>query len=302
MVLDNECMDYCPLLYLWLMDVLWSTLKVFKGPDNGTLYPLPLLHCYEVLSYYAKNTQESDFKYHFGCKEMKITHLCFADDLMVFCHGDYKSAKVIKKTIEEFSDYSGLHPNLNKSTIFFRGVCEQERSVIINTVKFHVGKLPMKYLGVPLLAKCLGVADCKILVDKIYWASVLPKIVIKEIDKVLKSFIWNQESYNARFNKGACIADMIQDGKWIWPDDWWSKFPILKQIKVPSLNNEKDFVRWLNKEGVSIPFSIRGVWINMRYDYPKVDWYKVVWFSQCTPKHAVIMWLAIQNRLQTNVT
>ncbi|GJS20999.1 reverse transcriptase domain, reverse transcriptase zinc-binding domain protein [Tanacetum coccineum] len=112
-------------------------------------------------------------------------------------------------------------------------------------------------------------------------------------------FISDREIYNARFNKGACIVDMIQDGKWIWPNGWWSKFPILKQIKVPALNNENDFVRWLNKEGVSIPFSIRGVWINMRYDYPKVDWYKVVWFSQCTPRHAVIMWLAIQNRLQT---
>ncbi|GJY05164.1 RNA-directed DNA polymerase, eukaryota, reverse transcriptase zinc-binding domain protein [Tanacetum coccineum] len=232
----------------------------------------------EVLSLLmAKNTQESDFKYHFGCKEMKITHLCFADDLMVFCHGDYKSVKVIKKTIEEFSDYSGLHPNLNKGTIFFRGICEQERSVIINTIKFHVGKLPMKYLGVPLLAKCLGVAECKILVDKvkakvgdwknkclsyagrvqliasvlasmqIYWASVhlLPKTVIKEIDKVLKSFIWNQESYNARFNKGACIADMIQDGKWIWPDDWWSKFPILKQIKN-RLQTQDRMAKWCN--------------------------------------------------------
>nr|GEX62827.1 hypothetical protein [Tanacetum cinerariifolium] len=29
------------------------------------------------------------------------------------------------------------------------------------------GKLPMKYLGVPLLAKCLGNADCKVLIDKV---------------------------------------------------------------------------------------------------------------------------------------
>nr|GFD19614.1 retrotransposon-related protein [Tanacetum cinerariifolium] len=52
------------------------------------------------------------------------------------------------------------------------------------------------------------------------------KTVIKEIDKVLKSkqtlweehgpiskFIPDREIYNARFNKGACTADMIQDGK-----------------------------------------------------------------------------------------
>nr|GEV65596.1 retrotransposable element Tf2 [Tanacetum cinerariifolium] len=100
-------------------------------------------------------------------------------------------------------------------------------------------------------------------------AGLMIKETLWEEHGPICKFIPDREIYNARFNKGACTADMIQDGKWIWPDDWWSKFPILKQIKVLALNNEKDFVRWLNKEGVPIPFSIRGVWINMRYDYPK---------------------------------
>ncbi|GJX69516.1 RNA-directed DNA polymerase, eukaryota, reverse transcriptase zinc-binding domain protein [Tanacetum coccineum] len=176
----------------------------------------------EVLSLLmAKNTQAKEFKYHACCKDLKVTHLCFADDLMVFCHRDIKSVKVIKKTIEKFSEYSGLFPNLNKSTIFFGSVNDQERKKILDVVKFQAGKLPMKYLGVPLLAKCLGVADCKSLIDKVkskvgdwinrslsyagrvqliasvltsmqlYWASVylLPKTVIKEIDKVLKGFL-----------------------------------------------------------------------------------------------------------------
>nr|GEX49205.1 RNA-directed DNA polymerase, eukaryota, reverse transcriptase zinc-binding domain protein [Tanacetum cinerariifolium]GEX89519.1 RNA-directed DNA polymerase, eukaryota, reverse transcriptase zinc-binding domain protein [Tanacetum cinerariifolium] len=42
-----------------------------------------------------KNIEESKvFKYHFGCKNLKITHLYFADDLLVFCHGDSESVKV----------------------------------------------------------------------------------------------------------------------------------------------------------------------------------------------------------------
>ncbi|GJW82256.1 RNA-directed DNA polymerase, eukaryota, reverse transcriptase zinc-binding domain protein [Tanacetum coccineum] len=150
----------------------------------------------EVLSLLmAKNTQNNFFKYHQGCKELKITHLCFADDLMVFCHGDVKSVENIKGTLNEFSEYSGLHPNLNKSTVFFGSVSDQKRKGILNVVKFQEGQLPMKYLGVPLLGKCLGVADCKSLVDKVKdKASVylLPKIVIKDIDKVLKGFLWNQ--------------------------------------------------------------------------------------------------------------
>ncbi|GJZ82023.1 RNA-directed DNA polymerase, eukaryota, reverse transcriptase zinc-binding domain protein [Tanacetum coccineum] len=64
----------------------------------------------------VKNNPE--FNYHFGCKDLKITHICFADDLMMFCHGYSVSVKVIKDSIEEFGKCSGLLPNFNKSTIF----------------------------------------------------------------------------------------------------------------------------------------------------------------------------------------
>ncbi|GJT16918.1 RNA-directed DNA polymerase, eukaryota, reverse transcriptase zinc-binding domain protein [Tanacetum coccineum] len=47
------------------------------------------------------------FKYHHGCKGLKITHLCFADDLLVLYYGDVESAIVIKKALDKFSDVSG---------------------------------------------------------------------------------------------------------------------------------------------------------------------------------------------------
>ena len=34
-------------------------------------------------------------------------------------------------------------------------------------------------------------------------------------------------------------------------------------------------------------------------DYPKVIWYDHVWFTQCIPKHAFILWVAIKGRLKT---
>ncbi|GKD28399.1 hypothetical protein Tco_1239177 [Tanacetum coccineum] len=86
---------------------------------------------------------------------------------MVFYNGDTKSVRTIKDTIEEFSKYSGLYPNLGKSAIFFGSFSEQIRQDILSIVPFKVGKLLMKYLGVPFLAKCLGIADCKVLIDKV---------------------------------------------------------------------------------------------------------------------------------------
>ncbi|GJR02332.1 RNA-directed DNA polymerase, eukaryota, reverse transcriptase zinc-binding domain protein [Tanacetum coccineum] len=51
--------------------------------------------------------KDNNFQYHFGCKAIKLTYVCFADDLLVMCHGDPKSVEVIKNTLDEFSACSG---------------------------------------------------------------------------------------------------------------------------------------------------------------------------------------------------
>ncbi|GKC60541.1 hypothetical protein Tco_1088139, partial [Tanacetum coccineum] len=81
------------------------------------------------------------FKYHYGCKELKLTHMCFADDLLVMCNGDKESLKIIKKALEEFSDMSGLFHNLSKSKIFFGTLKEIEKQELLNIMPFKSGKL-----------------------------------------------------------------------------------------------------------------------------------------------------------------
>ncbi|GJU45264.1 RNA-directed DNA polymerase, eukaryota, reverse transcriptase zinc-binding domain protein, partial [Tanacetum coccineum] len=116
----------------------------------------------------AKNVESSsEFKYHPGCKELKMTQLCFADDLLVMCHGDVDSVKIIKDSIDEFSRVSSLEPNMNKSTIFFGNVNIGEKRSILNAMTFSVGRFPIKYLGVPLITKRLGREECKQLIDKV---------------------------------------------------------------------------------------------------------------------------------------
>ncbi|GJY89968.1 RNA-directed DNA polymerase, eukaryota, reverse transcriptase zinc-binding domain protein [Tanacetum coccineum] len=101
------------------------------------------------------------------CMELKLTHICFADDLMVLCNGDVDSLKVVKKALDDFSSVSWLHSNLSKSTIFFGSINERDQGDLLQILPFKCGKLPMKYLGVPLLAKRLGVKDCKILIENV---------------------------------------------------------------------------------------------------------------------------------------
>ncbi|GKE27340.1 RNA-directed DNA polymerase, eukaryota, reverse transcriptase zinc-binding domain protein [Tanacetum coccineum] len=57
----------------------------------------------------ARKVKEcKDFKYYFGCKDLSLTHMCFANDLLVICHGDVKSVKVIEKVLTEFNNCYGL--------------------------------------------------------------------------------------------------------------------------------------------------------------------------------------------------
>jgi hypothetical protein len=108
------------------------------------------------------------FRYHWGCKDLKISHhLCFADDLFALCHGDVASVMVVKEAMDVFSRVSGLIPNFGKSTIFFGNLSEHVKHKILDVMPFEVGQPPVSYLGVPLIAKKNGINECKYLVDKV---------------------------------------------------------------------------------------------------------------------------------------
>ncbi|KAL0288245.1 UNVERIFIED_CONTAM: hypothetical protein Sradi_7102000 [Sesamum radiatum] len=117
---------------------------------------------------------------------------------------------------------SGLHVNPNKSTIILSKSVRSERQAILDYTGFQEAALPIKYLGVPLIASRLTVANCQPLIEKfnsrlagwghillsfagrlqllksvlsslhMYWSSVfiLPKAVIKVIKRRMRDFLW----------------------------------------------------------------------------------------------------------------
>ncbi|GJZ70725.1 hypothetical protein Tco_0634576, partial [Tanacetum coccineum] len=98
---------------------------------------------------------------------VKLTHLCFADDLMIFSHGYRDSVAIIKSAMEDFSRSSSLKPSLEKSWVFFGNVSVQAQNAILEVLPFSVGVLPIKYLGVPLLSLRLCKQHCAPLIDKV---------------------------------------------------------------------------------------------------------------------------------------
>lgn len=171
-------------------------------------------------------TSVKGFKYFWRCKKVKLTHLFFADDVFLFCQADWVSAAILKRSLDIFSSWSGLLPNKNKSKVFLLGDPVSIKENIRLAFGFQEGRLPVWYLGVPIITSRLGKADCASLIDRItariqlwahrflsfagrlqlirsvlhsiqaFWASVfsLPISVLDRIEQLLRQFLWNGTS------------------------------------------------------------------------------------------------------------
>ena len=71
-------------------------------------------------------------------------------------------------------------------------------------------------------------------------------------------------------------------------------------VPVPILFDEfEDKVLWINKKNKEVVFTVKEAWKALRLDSPKVIWYKLIWFTQCIPRHAFVLWMAMRGRLKT---
>ncbi|KAL0284586.1 UNVERIFIED_CONTAM: hypothetical protein Sradi_7193300 [Sesamum radiatum] len=193
-------------------------------PSSPYLFVL-VMELFHVLLQLRVQT-EGDFRFHWKCAELGILNLCFADDVLIFCAGDVPSVRRVKVVLEEFAELSGLQVNSSKSTVIFSKAIQSERQELLDLLGFQEGCLPIKYLGVPLTASRLSVADCRPILDKVacrlagwthltlslagraqllksvlgslhtYWSSVflLPKSITKLLEQKMRSFLWKGSS------------------------------------------------------------------------------------------------------------
>nr|XP_016469543.1 PREDICTED: uncharacterized mitochondrial protein AtMg01250-like [Nicotiana tabacum] len=63
-----------------------------------------------------------DFKFHPRCKKLGVVHVCFADDLLMFCKADIQSVRLLKQVFHKFYMVSGLQANVDKSSVYIAGV------------------------------------------------------------------------------------------------------------------------------------------------------------------------------------
>ncbi|XP_074305590.1 uncharacterized protein LOC141640808 [Silene latifolia] len=121
---------------------------------------------HQMLELIERVMEHPGFSYHPLCMQLKMTHLMFADDLLLFCKGDIKSVTILMEAFKVFTATTGLTISSEKSDIYMNGVVSDEAKAILDVTGFKRGVLPFKYLWVCISHKKLSKIDCNILVDK----------------------------------------------------------------------------------------------------------------------------------------
>jgi len=113
--------------------------------------PYLFIACMEYFSrMLSLSTQQTGFNFHPKCRALGISHLAFADDILLFCRGDMTSFSILYQQLLSFGRMSGLDANASKSSIFFGGIGEDTKLSCLQLTGFSEGQFPFKYLGVPL--------------------------------------------------------------------------------------------------------------------------------------------------------
>nr|GEU90233.1 hypothetical protein [Tanacetum cinerariifolium] len=391
---------------------LYGYFKGKRGLRQGdplSLYLFTLVVEILTLMLHRKVKDTDSFSYHRYCSKLEIINLCFADDLFLFAYGDVDSASIIKEALDEFKNASGLVPSLSKSTAYFYNVLNHVKLSILQALPFEEGKLPVKYLGVPLVSSHLMIRDCNEFIDKVQiriqdwknkalsivgkgkskiaWESVcLPKdkgglgirrlecfnavimashiwkiislkeslwvkwiheyklkgrnfkdfplrgnmswgwwkilqlrptirrFILNKIGNGANTFLWfdrwtdlestgcfvvHRDMARAGLTPNLKVHDVIINGTWLWPHDLIAKFLVLNNYNVPINDEDVDRLVWRDIHGNVKKNSVSQVWDDIRFRDSKVNWYNMVWFPSCIPRHAINLWLIVRRKLKT---
>lgn len=195
-----------------------------KGLRQGDpLSPYLFLLAMEVFSSLLKSRYEQGYiRFHPKTSCISLTHLMFADDVMIFFDGSEASLHGINEALDDFASWSGLQMNRDKTHLFHAGLLPLHSAAIARH-GFPVAALPIRYLGLPLMHRKLKISEYHPLLDQIagkfrgwavrtlsfagrtqliasviygavnFWLStfILPKGCIKKIESLCSRFLWS---------------------------------------------------------------------------------------------------------------
>lgn len=153
----------------------------------------------------------------------ELSHICFADDLILFAEASISQIRIIRGVLERFCEASGQKVSLEKSLIFFSENVHRDLATSISDESGIKGMKELgKYLGMPELQKRINKETFGEVIEKVSaklagWKRkflslagritltksvlsaipvhtmstiALPTSTLDQIDKIARSFIW----------------------------------------------------------------------------------------------------------------
>lgn len=263
--------------------------KGTKGLRQGDpLSPYLFVLCIEVFSQLlrAKYTDGS-IGYHPKASDPAVSHLAFADDIMVFFDGSRSSLQNISEVFDAFSRWSGLTMNKEKTELYAGGLNQSETSDL-TSLGFTLGSLPIRYLGLPLMHRKLRISDYRPLLDKVagcftnwsaralsyagrkqlissviygsinFWASafILPKRCLVQLQSLCSRFLWSGSitgPVNYKVSWTTICLPKNEGGLGLRDFGRWNKTLCLRLIWLLYADNNSLWAQWIKsyriKEG-----------------------------------------------------
>ncbi|XP_058723263.1 uncharacterized protein LOC131595055 [Vicia villosa] len=273
------------------------TYELIKGYERKHIssrcfMQMDIKKAYDTVDWFALesifNQENDNFNYHPKCDKLKITNLCFADDLLLFS----------------------------------RDIDTETKRAILQATKFQEGRMPFKYLGVPVTGKKLATHHYQPLIDKIldkikhwtarlltyagrlqlinsvmfsiwnYWPNrfPFPKNVIQKIEKICRIFLWTGGYEGSRKLPITCknvCRPKCYGGMNIIDIELWNKSNLIRLLWNLSGKTDSLWIRWIqayyvrNKNLMEIGTRSNDTWIKkavmmQRYEAIKMqEWQEI---------------------------
>jgi len=130
--------------------------RISRGLRQGDpLSPYLFILVEEVFSrLLRKKVQDGTIGYYLQPRKGPlISHLLYADDMVIFSTGRKKDVRSILEVLDIYAQWSGQVVNASKSSIFFSNrIPDSRRQELIRVSGFSMGNFPTRYLGVPIFS------------------------------------------------------------------------------------------------------------------------------------------------------
>ncbi|PKU72054.1 tRNA pseudouridine38/39 synthase [Dendrobium catenatum] len=229
-----------------------------------------------------------------------ISHLLYADDVLIFGEATLENCSLLVSIIKEFACMTGLHVNHEKCAIMFPKHVHNQRD-ICNALSIYNISTNISYLGIPLSFYRLKIEDYMPLIDSIHkkftgWkATILSMISLKWdhwIDNRNLCEIFGHVSI--AHIPDIALSKLISDNGWTIPDNFSSSLTnVISGISINAADGP--CLLWFDK----LKSNFKNFMDEFHADYADCCWNRMVWHKRNALKFFVFAWLANVGGLKT---